>query len=236
MKGATLRVAWATSADLADVGTSDLAPQELEQADRFKSDRRRHQYLSSRAMLRALLAEHTGQPAGSFELSAGDRGKPVCVGGPAVSISHSGDAVACAVMDAGDIGVDIEFPGRSRDVAGIAERYFSPGEAGWLATQSPEHFYRLWVLKEAWLKATGAGIAGGLDKLRCTVTPPRIELEPDSEAAEALRLYGLRDGLLGIAALGAQPGATLLHRWQPAKNAFAAATEVEFIASSDAVR
>jgi 4'-phosphopantetheinyl transferase len=187
-------------------------------------------------MLRALLAEHTRRPAGSFELSAGEHGKPVCVDGPAVSISHSGDTVACAIMDTGDIGIDIEFPGRSRDVTGIAERYFSRGEVRWLAGRPPEHFYWLWVLKESWLKATGAGISGGLDKLRCTVTPPRIETEPGSVTASALRLYALRDGLLGIAAIGAQPDVTLLHRWQPSKNAFVAADDVELIASSDAAR
>ena len=233
MTRATLRVAWATSDDLAAIGEGDLDAQELERASRYKSDLRRQQYIGSRTLLRALLAEQSGEPAHSFDLSADARGKPICASGPAVSISHSRDVVACAVMDAGETGIDIEFPGRTRHVAGIAERYFSPGEAEWLATRPPDRFYRLWVLKEAWLKATGTGIAGGLDSLRCTVTPPRIELLPDSAPAAALRLYALRDGLLGIATLGAQPGAIDVHRWLPAKDTFVETAEVELLASYD---
>ena len=136
-------------------------------------------------------------------------------------------------MDTGELGIDIEFPGRTRDVAGIAERYFSAAEADWLATQPADGFYWLWVLKEAWLKATGAGIAGGLDKLRCTVTPPRIDPEPDSAPFDALRLYTLGDGLLGIATLGARPERVELHRWLPARSEFVAAENAGLLASSD---
>jgi 4'-phosphopantetheinyl transferase len=233
MTRATLRVAWATRDDLAAIGSEDLDSRELERASRYKSDLRRQQHIGSRTLLRALLAEHTGDPARSFDLSADARGKPVVAGGPAVSISHSRDIVACAVMDAGETGIDIEFPGRTRNVAGIAERYFSRAETAWLVTQPHDRFYQLWVLKEAWLKATGTGIAGGLDSLRCTVTPPRIELLPDSAPAAALRLYTLRDGLLGIATLGAQPGAIELHRWLPANGTFVETDEVELLASYD---
>ncbi len=184
-------------------------------------------------MLRALLAEHTGKPPLSFELSADERGKPLCTNGPAISISHSGDIVACAVMDAGDVGIDIEFPGRARNISAIAERYFSTGEAEWLETQAPDRFYMLWVLKEAWLKATGAGISGGLDQLRCTVTPPRIEPLPDSATSAALRLYALGDGFLGAAALETRPAIIEIHRWQPAENLFVPDDGPELLASCD---
>ena len=154
--------------------------------------------------------------------------------GPAVSISHGGDIVACAVTDAGDVGIDVEFPGRPRNIPGIADRYFSPAEAEWLASQTPDHFYMLWVLKEAWLKATGAGIAGGLDKLRCVVEPPRIRPLDDSASFSMLRLYGLDDGFLGIAALGAAPAAIKIQRWLPAQGAFANDDRPVLLASADA--
>jgi 4'-phosphopantetheinyl transferase len=233
MTRATLRIAWATSADLAAVTEAAIQPLELERADGFKSELRRQQYIASRAMLRALLAEHAGKPALSFELSADERGKPECPGGPAVSISHSSDIVACAVMDAGEVGIDIEFPGRARNISGIAERYFSAGEAEWLETQAPDRFYMLWVLKEAWLKATGTGISGGLDQLRCTVTPPRIEPLQDSASFAALRLYAFGDGFLGAAALETCPAVIEIHRWRPAENAFMADDRTKLLASED---
>ncbi len=234
MTRATLRVAWATSADLAAVTDHDIQPQELARADRFQSEPRRQQYIASRAMLRALLAEHTGAPATSFELAADERGKPVCVGGPGVSISHGGDIVACAVVDAGEVGIDVEFPGRPRNISGIADRYFSAEEAEWLATRTPDHFYMLWVLKEAWLKATGTGIAGGLDKLRCIVAPPHIQPLDESAPFSALRLYRLDDGFLGIATIDATPAAIEIQRWLPAQGAFASDEKPILLASAEA--
>ena len=232
MTRATLRVAWATNADLANVPESNLQAAELERASRFESDLRRQQYTASRTMLRELLADYTGQPPSSFELIADDRGKPSCVNGPAVSISHSGDIVACAVCDVGDIGIDLEFWSRSRDVEAIAQRFFSPAESDWLATQPADHFYRLWVLKEAWLKATGAGISGGLDKLSCIVTPPVIEKLAGSASFETLQLYALRDGLLGIAAVNERPAAIEVRRWLPAQGAFVGDDDLQLIADA----
>ena len=234
MTRATLRVAWATNADLAAVTERHLQPQELARADRFQSDLRRQQYIASRAMLRALLAEHTGAPPASFELSADERGKPICVDGPAISISHGGEIVACAVTDAGEVGIDIEFPGRPRNTSGIADRYFSPGEAEWLASQTPDRFYMLWVLKEAWLKATGTGIAGGLDRLRCIVEPPHIRPLDASAPFSVLQLYELDDGFLGIAAIDAAPAAIEVQRWSPAQETFASDDLPALLASAAA--
>ena len=236
MTRATLRVAWATIADLASIPEGFLQPQEIERAGRYKSDPRRLQYTASRALLRALLADHTNRPPCSFELVADERGKPICVDGPAVSISHSGDIVACGVCDAGDIGVDVEFSGRTRDVDAIAQRYFCREEAEWLAGEPADRFYMLWVLKEAWLKATGTGIAGGFDKLRCRVTPPRIEALAGSAPFTALRLYTLLGGLLGVAAVNEPPGAVEVHRWLPATVGFTADDGLQLLAASDPAR
>ena len=236
MTRAILRVAWATNADLASMPEDFLPPQELERAGRYTSGPRRQQFIASRALLRALLADHTGRPAASFELLADERGKPNCVDGPAVSISHSGDIVACAVCDAGDIGVDVEFARQSRDVDAIARRYFHPEEAEWLAGQPADRFYMLWVLKEAWLKATGTGIAGGFDRLRCRVTPPRIEPLPGSASFTALQLYTLRGGLLGVAAVNERPAAIEVCRWLPAEAGFAADDDLQLLAAGDSAR
>ena len=236
MTRATLRVAWATSADLANLPDSDLQPQEVEHAARYKSKGRRRQYVASRALLRALLAEHTGRPAASFEVVADEGGKPLCVGGPAISISHSDDIVACAVCDVGDIGIDIEFPHRTRNVAAIARRYFCPEEAEWVGDQPADRFYMLWVLKEAWLKATGAGIAGGLDSLRCLVAPPRIAALAGSAPFTALQLYTLRGGFLGVATVNGQPASVEVRRWLPAPAGLAADDDLQLLAASDKAR
>lgn len=204
---------------------------EQQRASEFKSQRRRQQFVFSRALARALLEQVTGEKASSFTLASDERGKPFCVDGPAISISHSRELVACAVADSGEVGIDIEFPGRSRDTAGIAARFFSADEAAWLTSQPEDRFYMLWVLKEAWLKATGAGIAGGLDSLSCIVTPPAIEVRKSTGKLRALSLFALQDGLLGIATT-VEPQASLsITRWEPPGDCFVPGDDAQLVAT-----
>jgi 4'-phosphopantetheinyl transferase len=72
-----------------------------------------------------------------------------------------GIATAC-------VGVDIEKIHGALNVQRLAKRFFSPDEAAWFRNL-PEaerilRFFRLWVLKEAYLKAIGAGVPAGLSK------------------------------------------------------------------------
>ena len=148
--------------------------------------------------MRLGLQRFTGRPAKSQPLRTGPTGKPECVGGPAVSVSHSGHLVACAIAPTGQIGVDIELPLRRRRTDEIASQYFSPRESDWLRGQPCDRFYMLWVLKEAYLKATGLGFAGGLDALECRVDPPNIASRAaDAGAEPALALYGVGAAFLG---------------------------------------
>ncbi|NIL94173.1 MAG: 4'-phosphopantetheinyl transferase superfamily protein [Woeseiaceae bacterium] len=219
-----------------DPPTRYLSAAELERANDFTSSSRRKQFLLSRSLLRALLEDVTGEPGGSFEFRKGDHGKPFCVDGPAISISHSGNFVACAVADDGAIGIDIEFPGRERNTAGIAGRFFSARESRWLADQPKDRFYMLWVLKEAWLKAIGTGLAGGLDSLQCAVTPPEIEVLEVGDDLGGLSLVGLGQGLIGIATLGRPATEILMRHWRPDDGAFIAADDATVIAEYAAVR
>ena len=149
---------------------------------------------------------------------------------------RAGDIVACAVCDAGEIGVDVEFARRERDVEAIARRYFCREEAEWVGGQPEDRFYMLWVLKEAWLKATGKGLAGGLDRLRCRVTPPHLEALAGSASFTALQLYALRGGFLGVAAVDERPGSIEVRRWLPAGAGFAADDEPRLVAAGDPAR
>lgn len=73
-----------------------------------------------------------------------------------VSISHSGDHVACAVA-ALPVGVDMESPGRPRDYLALADVVHSAAQRERLARLAPPQrapcFLHDWALKEAWLKA-----------------------------------------------------------------------------------
>jgi 4'-phosphopantetheinyl transferase len=75
----------------------------------------------------------------------------------------------CAVSASTAIGLDIEPITRRPQWQKVVKRWFSSQEAAWLlAADDPEAFLRVWTLKEAWLKATGRGIADNLQTLTVT--------------------------------------------------------------------
>jgi phosphopantetheine--protein transferase-like protein len=191
--------------------TRDLSRQELsqlpvEERDRqFASAERRRQFLCSRWLLRTMLSEAGGQAAASYRLVAGDRGKPICEGGPAVSISHAGNHVACCIADQADVGVDIEVIDLRRHAPKVARRFFASAEADWLDTQPKDRFFMLWVLKEAYVKVLGCGIFGGLDGLQCTVDPPRIHVLESGLDAPGLALFELDGVYMAVASSAALP-------------------------------
>ena len=232
MTRCSIVVAFTRLHELPATEVTKLSRSELARAGEFKSSGRQQEYICGRAMLRTVLQQLTGEPAASHEITTGDEGKPVCIRGPAISIAHSGDIVVCAVADQGQIGVDVEVPCHDRDVIGIASRYFAADEAEWLSTQPVDRFYMLWALKEAWLKANGTGIAGGLDRLRCIVTPPRIEARINDDAVAALSVYAVEGALVGVATTIALQGGLTIDRWDPASGRIEKYKNAQLIATT----
>ncbi len=127
----------------------------------------------ARALVRSELAAALDLPPMALEFVPGPHGKPAVLDPPrpiAFNLSHSGDWVVLAWhvhTSAAPLGVDVEHANsRARDVMRLARRYFSTVERAALESlQSREHaarqdlFYRLWTLKEAWVKAHGLALA-----------------------------------------------------------------------------
>ena len=190
---------------------------DLERGAAATHPRRRAEYLAGRALLRYALEQFTGRSGASHELRATPEGKPECVAGPAISLSHSGEIVVCAVASGGSIGVDVEMRKARTPTVTLAAHYFSAFEASWVEGDPDRRFHMLWVLKEAYLKALGVGLAGGLDSLECRIEPPSIEARVAAGAAAPnLRLYaGLDDCYLGVAWLGEPRRSISLANWAP---------------------
>ena len=191
-------VTYTTLRELTSAELALIPPEELQRVTEIGAQRRQQEYLCGRALLRNTLERWTGEPAISHRLTTTKRGKPECVDGPALSVTHSGNLVACAVTDCGDIGIDLEVPKRSRRTTDIARSYFSSEEASWLATQPVDRFHMLWVLKEACLKSIGLGL-GGLDRFCFKVLPPKIEATIKDDSIQSLGLYAMGDALLALA-------------------------------------
>lgn len=110
-------------------------------------------------------------------------GKPLLPGFQDVhfNISHSGPWVVCAVDDQ-PVGIDVEII-KPMDFK-IAERFFSKDEYRSLMNQPEEkklhYFYRLWTLKESYIKAEGKGLSIPLDSFSMNIGSDVITVTVDS--------------------------------------------------------
>lgn len=193
-----------------------LADEDRERLATIGPPHRRSQYLAGRALLRFALQRSTGASGQSYLLRTTAEGKPECVEGPAISVAHSGHLVVCAVATHGAVGVDAELPSPRRSVTQIAEQFFAPDEATWIDAGNDERFYMLWVLKEAYLKALGVGLVGGLRALECRIAPPSVTVAAHAGVAPSgLALYVGRDAYVGVVTIGCRLGAVHAERWSP---------------------
>jgi 4'-phosphopantetheinyl transferase len=224
-----VRVLVADSRDLGMEYVDTVVSDDDRRAAAQMSPRRRTQYLAGRALLRLAVEQSTQRPAKAHRFTTRTGGKPDCVAGTAISVSHSGSLLACAVAPAGEVGVDVQFPARHHHTEEIAREWFTPAECAWLRRAPRDAFYRLWVLKEAYLKCTGEGLAGGLASLECCVDPPVIAMRAPQVAQ--LALYSAGSALVGIAASTADIADVSVEVWPPLSTR-ARSIPVHFIAAT----
>ncbi|MGO2135582.1 4'-phosphopantetheinyl transferase family protein [Marinobacter sp.] len=130
------------------------------------SSSRASEFLTSRWLIRQALSR-----AGSVRPDQcwPEDGRPATSASPAgwhLSLSHSHGLSACGTQYGSALGIDIEPSKRHPQWQKVVKRWFSPVEQEWLFQEDdPHNFLRAWTLKEAWLKATGRGIAGNLQTL-----------------------------------------------------------------------
>ena len=132
----------------------------------------RERFSQSRALLRQALTQQTGEPFANWSLTA--KGPPALATRPdwRLSLSHTRTLMLAGIAINGEVGVDLEEPRPERRWRDVAERWFAPAERDLLATLDDaagrEVFYLQWTLKEAWVKATGRGLANHFDCIQLT--------------------------------------------------------------------
>ena len=90
------------------------------------------------------------------------------------SLSHSGTMAMCAISDK-PVGCDVERQ-RQRDLD-IAKRFFAKEEYELIKSQPTEQeqtsmFFRIWTLKESFLKMIGSGLSIDPRTFSCNLGPP----------------------------------------------------------------
>ena len=107
-----------------------------------------------------------------------ERGKPFFLYNKNLhfSISHTKSHIAIALHDKA-IGIDIENTRRCN--LNLAKRYFHSEEYNYLYSlpkeEQDEAFTKIWTQKEAYVKCTGEGIAGGFNKFSVIPNSKNIE-------------------------------------------------------------
>ncbi|MGZ9897971.1 4'-phosphopantetheinyl transferase family protein [Shewanella gaetbuli] len=149
---------------------------------RYSQQNAKYNALQVRLALRALLSTHADIAPQEWQFEYGDKGKPQLSqalfeqSGLLFNLSHSGDWLAVAIVDThlqninnankACLGIDIERCRRNTNIHTIMNHYFTPDEVSQLAllgeADQRQRFFDLWALKEAFIKATGKGLAQSL--------------------------------------------------------------------------
>lgn len=159
---------------------SVLSEDEKLRANRFKFSKHRQRFIAARAILRQLLARYLEVSANKINFTYNPHGKPElgsCFNNIHLqfNISHSEDLALYSFNYEQKIGIDLEYLRENVDYKSIAQRFFCETEFQLIAScideQQQERFYQLWTAKEAYLKATGIGLGGGLETSEIKLDP-----------------------------------------------------------------
>jgi 4'-phosphopantetheinyl transferase len=186
-----------STAEGAEIKTDVLSPEErarfaaLDAADRQAAT-------LTRVALRELLGDYVGIDPADIELAAGTTKPALAAGELEFNVAHS-DGLALIAVAMVAVGVDIECvePIAGDEFTDLVEFVLTARERDELE-HLPEServgaYYRVWTRKEAYVKATGEGIAGRpLPEVVVGVTEPALVAVVDIAEA-ALREWSVRD-------------------------------------------
>jgi 4'-phosphopantetheinyl transferase len=169
-----------------------LSQDELSRASRYHFEKDRNRFVAARGWLRELLGACISIPPAALDFKYGPKGKPALADSVIsnrleFNLAHSENLALVAIAQGVPVGVDLErirFLPQQED---LVTRFFSKREMAQfkslLENQKSPSFFRLWTRKEAWLKATGEGIAHLLGQVEVSFLP-----------GESARLLRLPDG------------------------------------------
>lgn len=168
--------AWLVDLDGWPASEKMLAAAERHRSASYLRPRDGARFAASRAAVRVILSGYAGCEPERLRFVAGSRGQPRLAGHSLpFSLSRSG-GIALLAVSADPVGADLELVRPRSGLADLAAARFTAAEAACVAAGcagSPvRSFYRHWVVREAYLKATGRGLAGLRDtELACGAVP-----------------------------------------------------------------
>lgn len=155
-----------------DAAIASLPPQRRKKAESLvQRDDRNLSVGASLALMHAL--KSAGYDAHSLEFDIHDGGKPYAKNADVhFSITHSGTLAMCAVADC-PVGIDVQKIAPFNP--DICKRFFSQSEREQIFASSDEDiikdtFFRIWTIKESYVKMTGRGL-GAFSEFEVRLSP-----------------------------------------------------------------
>ena len=189
-KGILILLLPANTAAITSSALSCFSEAELQILRSFSSSAAQERFLKGHLLLKHAGAYCTGLPEASFSLTPGWHGKltwplPLCF-----NLTHSGNWIAAAFSFCAEVGIDLEdyHAKKTPSKESFLHRVFHPKELALLEKGSTQEqqdlFFRLWTMKEAFLKGTGDGL---------TVPPSTFCLEPDPNTPHMAGTWHVED-------------------------------------------
>ncbi len=157
-----------------------LTDDEWNRCQRFAYAEGLRERLAARFMVRSVLSHYAPVHARDWRFMENAHGRPE-VAEPLdathlrFNLSHAEGVVTLVVSAHHEVGVDIERLGRRAQLA-VANRFFAASEVAALRAlpdvEQPRRFLEYWTLKEAYIKARGAGLSLPLDQFAFDVASP----------------------------------------------------------------
>lgn len=184
----SVHVYWLTIDQVLDEATEGhllrlLDDQEQARAARFRFAGDRSTHVAAHALKRKVLSLHAATPPLAWRFEATSHGKPqivepACETRLRFNLSHAHGIVAVAVSCNHEVGIDVEMVDPARLTTDMAVRFFSPAEVEMVnqadSELRTEILFRIWTLKEAYIKAVGLGLSIPLDSFSFSFDPITI--------------------------------------------------------------
>lgn len=148
---------------------SILSAPERARHERLREPGGRLRYLGGRMLVRYVLAAYTGKPPESLEFVVGVHGRPELMPNPDrlhFNLAYTRGLIGFLLTRGRVCGVDLERRPAPPELIEAVVQFLSPEEREHLRGVGPDAAdaaLEYWVVKEAYLKALGAGLARELD-------------------------------------------------------------------------
>ena len=196
-----------------------LTGDERDRSARFRFDGDRQRFVVARGVLRDLLARYLKTEPARVGFVYNVFGKPALdphLGSEVTfNLSHSGRLALIAIARAVNVGVDVEYIKWQPDCLEVARQLFPATEVEYLSGL-PSHlqgeaFFSCWTQREAYVKASGAGLSMPLNGI--SLAEARI---PNSkfQIANCWSVYTFRPAPDYAGALAIEGSGWRLRQWQ----------------------